>query len=129
MSILVTGFEIFGNISENPSETLVKILNSNTKVATFIFKGYKDIDDNLDSLLAEHNPDVILMFGLASKTPYVRLEQSAKRPPNISGEEQYPSTLPLAKIYDHLFDKGIEVRYSDSAGMYWCNYLFYKVAS
>lgn len=128
MNILVTGFGEFGNITENPSETLVSLLKQNhSKVDTYIFKGYKDIDDNLSSLLAKHKPNIVLMFGLASKTPYIRLERIARRPAKLIGEDHYPCTLPLSKIYKNLSDNGIEVQYSDSAGSYWCNYLFYKV--
>jgi pyroglutamyl-peptidase len=128
MKVLVTGFGNFGTVNENPSEVLVKQLKSKYKdVEVFVFKGYKSIDDNLDALMTEHRPDVVLMFGLARKTHYVRLERIAKRPDRVTGTEQYRSTLPLAQIYKELTNKNIEVQYSDSAGSYWCNYLFYKV--
>lgn len=127
MNILVTGFGNFGNTTENPSQILVKLLKQKYDgLDTFIFKDYKSINDNVESLL-HHKPDIILMFGLASKTPYVRLEQNARRPDKLDGEEQYLGKLPLEKIYASLSDKNIEVRYSDSAGSYLCNYLFYKV--
>ncbi len=128
MNILVTGFEDFGNVTENPSETLVNLLKQKYgDIETFIFKGYRSIDDNLNILLAKHNPDVVLMFGLASKTPYVRLERVATLPDKTKGEKSYSTRLPLKEIYTNIVSKDIEVKYSDSAGSYWCNYLFYKV--
>ena len=70
------------------------------------------------------------MFGLASRTPYIRLEQVAKRPKQIKlGEKQYRDKLPLRKIYMKLVENNFRVAYSNNAGDYWCNYLFYKVSA
>lgn len=126
--ILVTGFGNFGNIDSNPSETLVNLLERKYGINTYIFKGYEDIDDNLKQLLDRYTPAVILMFGLASRTPYIRLEQIANRPDKLDGQKIYRSTLPLRSIFENLVNNGFETAYSNDAGKYYCNYLFYKVS-
>lgn len=130
-SILVTGFSNFGTVKNNPSEILVNSLKQKyaDKIDTYIFKGYKDIDCSLTELLNK-SPKIVIMFGLASRTPYVRLEQIAKKPNNISSSvEFYKNKLPLNKFYTELLKNNIAVAYSKDAGNYWCNYLFYKVSS
>ena len=130
-TILVTGFSNFGKINNNPSEILVNLLKQKyaDKIDTYIFKSYKDIDCNLTQLLNK-SPKIVVMFGLASRTPYVRLEQIAKKPNNVSSSvEFYKNKLPLEKIYTELLKNNIAVAYSKDAGNYWCNYLFYKVSS
>lgn len=128
--LLITGFSNFGSIRDNPSEILVNLLKRRygDTIAVAIFKSYKDIDNSLEALITQTKPKAIVMFGLASKTPFVRLEQIARRPREVSlGEEQFESTLPLRKLYESLADQDIAVSYSNDAGDYWCNYLFYKV--
>lgn len=129
-SVLVTGFSNFGNVTNNPSEKLVKLLAKQVNsINTYIFKGYKDIDENLQVVLNEFRPEIVIMFGLASRTPFVRLERFAVHKDNLEGEIQYESTLPLNRIYQHLISQRIETQYSDNSGSYWCNYLFYKAGS
>jgi len=130
-SLLITGFTNFGKVENNPSEILVNLLKQKyqNNIDCYIFKGYKDIDDNLEHLLSK-SPTTVIIFGLASKTPYVRLEKVAKIPSRLkTGEKQYRSNLPLREIYMKLVENNIRVAYSNSAGDYWCNYLFYKVSS
>ena len=35
---------------------------------------YAAVDRDLPKLLAQHKPDIVLMFGLAGRTPHVRVE-------------------------------------------------------
>ena len=119
-NLLITGFSNFGKVKNNPSETLVNFLKHKyqNKIDTYIFKGYKDIDDNL-GLLLEKSPTTVIMFGLASRTPYIRLEQVAKRPSRLkTGEKQYQGNLPLRVIYTKFVNNKIRVAYSNSAGDY-----------
>lgn len=125
--ILVTGFSNFGNSKDNPSERLVyELKHQRPEINVRIFKGYKDIDQSLESALNKYRPKVVLMFGLASRTPFVRLERVAKRPSKAKGKKLLNTTLPLKNIHDTLSSNGIVVDYSSDAGSYWCNYIFYK---
>ena len=128
--MLVTGFSNFGSVVSNPSETLVNLLKLKyaDSIDIHIFKGYKDINTSLENLLNQTKPKVIVMFGLASRTPFIRLEQTARRPKELAaGDEWHQTTLPLTKLYESLTDNDIAASYSNNAGSYWCNYLFYKV--
>ncbi len=39
---------------------------------------YKAVDRELPELLTKHRPHALLMFGLASRTPYLRIETRAR---------------------------------------------------
>lgn len=135
MRILVTGFSNFGSVKHNPSEMLVNELAKYFKnqIVTYVFEcKYDEIDKQLPVLLKEHQPDIIIMFGLANRSNLVRIEKKAKLPArlkSLNSKKSYPSTLPIEKIYDNLNSKGLKTRYSIDAGSYYCNYLFYKVCS
>ncbi len=135
MRILVTGFSNFGSIKHNPSEQLVNELSKYYKdqIITYVFEcKYDEIDKQLPELLKKHQPEIIIMFGLANRSNIIRIEKRAKLPARLrpsNSKASYPSTLPIEKIYDRLNSQGLQTKYSIDAGSYYCNYLFYKVCS
>ena len=44
---------------------------------------YAAVDRDLPKLLAQHKPDIVLMFGLAGRTPHVRVETPARNARSI----------------------------------------------
>ena len=84
-TILITGFGPFPGAPFNPTEALVRRLGARRRPAladvrriVHVFPtSYAAVDRDLPGLLARHQPDVLLMFGLAARTPFVRIETRA----------------------------------------------------
>src|SRR4029079_409990 len=86
LRILITGFGPFPGAPYNPTETLVaRLLRlrrpalADVELSGHVFHvSYGAVDRELPALLARHTPDALLMFGLAQRTPYVRIENRAR---------------------------------------------------
>src|SRR5664279_4617464 len=86
LRILITGFGAFPGAPFNPTASLVaRLLRlrrpafGEVELAGHIFPvTYKAVDRKLPELLAQHRPHALLMFGLASRTAYVRVETRAR---------------------------------------------------
>src|SRR5215216_4726905 len=85
LTVLITGFGPFPGAPFNPTSALVAKL-ANLKRPTFaglrrvahVFRtSYAAVDAELPELIERHRPDVVLMFGLASCTKFLRLETRA----------------------------------------------------
>ncbi|MBE0701884.1 MAG: pyroglutamyl-peptidase I, partial [Afipia sp.] len=84
--VLITGFGPFPGAPYNPTKKLVERLArlprpafSDVERIGHVFPvSYRAVDAQLPALLAQHEPDVLLMFGLATRTPYVRIETRAR---------------------------------------------------
>ena len=82
VTILVTGFGPFPGAPFNPTGPLVKQLArmrlATVKLVPHVFAtSYAAVDRDLPKLIAEHKPDALLMFGLATRTPHLRIETCA----------------------------------------------------
>ena len=86
LRILITGFGPFPGAPVNPTQPLVARLAKRRRPAfsdveriPHIFPvSYSAVDRELPALLARHRPDALLMFGLASRTPFIRVETRAR---------------------------------------------------
>lgn len=86
MRALITGFGPFPGAPFNPTERLVRDLQhkrrpalANVERIAHIFTvSYSTVDRDLPRLLAQHQPDILLMFGLAARTPHLRVEMRAR---------------------------------------------------
>jgi pyroglutamyl-peptidase len=148
--ILITGFGPFPGAPFNPTEPLVaRLLRlrrpslNDVKIFGHVFPvTYRDVDRQLPLLLASHRPHALLMFGLASRTPYVRIETRARnavtalwpdadhartRKRSIAGNVDAlafgPHTTKLLRV---AIRTGIDARASRDAGSYLCNYLSWR---
>lgn len=82
MRALITGFGPFPGAPFNPTERLVRDLQrrrrpalANVERIAHVFTvAYSAVDHDLPQLLEQHQPDVLLMFGLAARTPHLRVE-------------------------------------------------------
>src|SRR5258707_15870931 len=82
LRILVTGFGPFPGAPFNPTQPLVARLGRlrrpalrDVELSGPIFPvTYTAVDRELPDLLASRRPHALPMFGLASRTPYLRLE-------------------------------------------------------
>jgi pyroglutamyl-peptidase len=150
LRILITGFGPFPGAPYNPTQPLVKRLLhvrrpafSDVERTGHIFPViYKAVDRELPQLLAKHRPHAMLMFGLASRTSYLRIETRARnavttlwpdadharlRKGSISGGADAlmfgPHTARLLRAAD---STGVDARASRDAGSYLCNYLSWR---
>jgi pyroglutamyl-peptidase len=151
--ILITGFGPFPGAPFNPTEPLVTALArqrypafANVRRVAHIFRvSYEAVDRELPALLAREQPDVLLMFGLASRTKHVRIETRARnalscRLPDVGGHvpvtasivADAPLTLPLRNPAQRLVmaarAAGVPAALSRDAGRYLCNYLCWRAA-
>ncbi len=150
LRILITGFGPFPGAPYNPTQPLVaRLLRlrrpalDDVALSGHIFPvTYKAVDRELPELLAEHRPQALLMFGLASRTPYVRIETRARnavttlwpdadhtrvRKGSISGGADAMTFGPhTAKLLRAAVGNGVDARASRDAGSYLCNYLSWR---
>src|SRR5262249_50234893 len=150
-TILITGFGPFPGAPFNPTEPLVMELGrrrhpGNGRRVVHVFQvSYEAIDRELPALIAGEKPDALIMFGLASRTRYLRVELRARNVrsramPAIGGfrrtaaaiDPRAPSTLPLHTPAQRLLRAaratGVPAALSHDAGRYLCNYLCWRAA-
>jgi pyroglutamyl-peptidase len=103
---------------------------------------YAAVDRELPQLVAKHRPHALLMFGLATRTPYLRVETRARNAvtllwpdadhsrvrkgsiaPNVDARRFGPHT---AKLLRAAAGTGVDARASRDAGSYLCNYLSWR---
>ena len=86
LRILITGFGPFPGAPFNPTQPLVSRLLrlrrpafDDIEFSSHIFPvTYKAVDRELPQLLATHRPQALLMFGLAARTQFMRIETRAR---------------------------------------------------
>src|SRR5947207_13505409 len=86
LRILITGFGPFPGAPFNPTQPLVaRLLRlrrpafADIELSGHIFPvTYKAVDGELPQIVAEHRPHGLLMFGVANREPYVRIETRAR---------------------------------------------------
>lgn len=150
LRILVTGFGPFPGAPFNPTQPLVNRLLrlrrpafGNVEFIGHIFPvTYRAVDRELPELLAQHRPDALLMFGLASRTSYARIETRARnavttlwpdaeharvRKGSIAPDSDAMMFGPhTAKLLRAARGTGVDARASRDAGSYLCNYLSWR---
>ncbi|MHC2620900.1 pyroglutamyl-peptidase [Bradyrhizobium huanghuaihaiense] len=150
LRILLTGFGPFPGAPYNPTQPLVARLAQlrrpaldNVAITSHIFPvTYAAVDRQLPDVLAAQKPDALLMFGLAARTPYLRIEtrarnavtmlwpdaantRSSKR--GIAGHADAMMFGPhTARLLRAARLSGIDARASRDAGAYLCNYLSWR---
>jgi pyroglutamyl-peptidase len=150
LRVLITGFGPFPGAPYNPTQPLVaRLLRlrrpalGDVELSGHIFPvTYRAVDRELPQLLAKHRPQALLMFGLASRTSFVRIEtrarnavtmlwpdaaQTRSRKGSISENAEAkmfgPHTLRLLRA---ALATGVDAHTSRDAGSYLCNYLSWR---
>lgn len=151
LRILITGFKPFPGAPFNPTQALVARLGrwrrpalDGVSVHTHVFNvSYAAVDRDLPDLLGRIAPDAVLMFGLATRTPHLRIETQARNTvtalwPDAAGaragaariDPSAPSTLRFgphaARLYHVATRTQVPLRLSHDAGRYLCNYLGFR---
>jgi pyroglutamyl-peptidase len=150
LRVLVTGFGPFPGAPYNPTQPLVARLVrlrrpafSDVELSSHIFPvTYNAVDRQLPLALQQHRPHALLMFGLASHTPYLRIETRARNAVTMlwpdaaqtrarkgsiaEGADAQRFGPHTAKLLRAAEGTGIDARASRDAGSYLCNYLSWR---
>ena len=150
LRILITGFGPFPGAPFNPTMPLVDRLTDLRRPALdgvalsgHIFHvTYDTVDRELPRLIAERRPHALLMFGLASRTDYLRIETRAGNAvtthlPDADGNRAQSASIVraadarlfgphTASLLRAARATGNDARHSRDAGAYLCNYLSWR---
>ncbi len=146
MRVLLTGFEDFGGVTENPSWLAVQAAARRMKEAECVRLPvvYGEAGRRLLEEIREKRPDFVLACGAAigreNVTPelmainyrYARAADNAGnlmlgKPVLEGGETALMTSLPLPVLVEKLREEGLPCSLSVSAGSYVCNDLYYTL--
>lgn len=145
--ILLTGFEKFHTASSNPSEAIVKELETQKipgLITAVLPVTFGESWQKLKTLIDTHSPDLVIALGQAEGRSQITPEkiainlEDARIPDNggnqptnqpiiAGGPDGLFSTLPIEKLVDHLKKQNIPAGISLTAGTFVCNHLFYSL--
>jgi pyroglutamyl-peptidase len=150
LRLLITGFEPFPGAPYNPTQPLVARLTrlrrpalAGVELASHIFPvTYSAVDRQLPEVLVKHQPQALLMFGLAARTSWIRIESRARNAVTTlwpdadhtrvrkgaiaDGTEAMTFGPHTARLLQAAIATGVDVRGSRDAGSYLCNYLSWR---
>jgi pyroglutamyl-peptidase len=148
-TILITGFGRFPGSPVNPSgliaERLVKrrrpAFAGARRIAHVFDVRYDAVDHELPALLKRTNPDIVVMFGVATRARQMRVEERARNriamfpdaggfrpasPTIATGRGAVRNPLPLARLIKAARTAGAAATRSRNAGSYLCNYVYWR---
>ncbi|SDR15295.1 pyroglutamyl-peptidase I [Natronobacterium texcoconense] len=149
VTVLVTGYEPFGEFETNPTCRIARRLDGETigDAATVVGRElpvvFDEMEAELEEYLAEHDPDVVCGLGLAAGRNALSLERvginlrdTAGIPDNddrevtdeavdAEGPVAYFATLPLREMKSAMRDAGVPTTLSTDAGTHLCNDFLY----
>jgi pyroglutamyl-peptidase len=148
MTILVSGFDAFGEARVNSAELVVDALaqaEHRDVITAVLPTSYREAEKRIQTLIRRHSPSRVLMFGLASKAKAIRLERVALNlndctAPDNDGEVRlgrriaeeapigYWNSLPLNRMARIAESLGCEIEFSRDAGGFVCNHVFFTAA-
>jgi pyroglutamyl-peptidase len=149
MNVLLTGFGPFPGAPVNPTGPLVRRLAQGRRrpgerrTAHVFCTSYEAVDRDLPFLLAQQQTDVLVMFGLAARTPHLRVETWARNVvsrmvPDVTGNvpiqsliaagarAMLPMCVPSQQLVRAVRQTGVNAVPSRNAGSYLCNYLCWR---
>ena len=149
--ILITGFGPFPGAPYNPTGKLVTrllrlrrpALDDIERIGHVFPVSYGAVDEQLAQLITEHRPYALLMFGLATRTSFVRIETRARNTvtqiwPDATHTQVRHRSIKSSADSTHRFgphvgkllraaqNTGVDARLSLNAGYYLCNYLSWR---
>jgi len=150
--LLVTGFGPFPGVRVNPSARVARTVAASRRLPAtgvdarmaLIETTYATAERLIPALVAEHRPDAVLMFGVASRRKAVCVEKRAKNRVSIlhpdasgvrpTGLVPFPGRpfsamgrAPFAQITIAIRRAGMPSRVSISAGSYLCNDSYWRM--
>lgn len=145
-TILVTGFGPFPGAPYNPTAILVRRLERlrrpSLRIVGHVFATeYAAIDRDLARVIARHQPDALLMFGLHNRARSLRVETLARNALGrhrdasgryavaraiVAGARHARMITPAARLLRAAHRTGAPATLSRDAGSYLCNYLCWR---
>jgi pyroglutamyl-peptidase len=148
-TILITGFGRFQGSPVNPSGVVAArlakrrrpALAGTRRVAHVFATRYDAVDRELPALLKRERPDIVVMFGVATRSREVRVEERACnrmalfpdagrfRPAGqmiAFRRDALRNPLPLARLVTAARATGVAATRSRNAGSYLCNYVYWR---
>ena len=148
-TILITGFGRFPGTPVNPSGLVATRLvrcrrpafAGTRRVAHVFATRYDAVDRELPALVKREKPDIVVMFGVATRARQVRIEQRARNRtalfPDAGGHRPATRTiaphrdalrnpLPAARLVGAARTAGVAAAPSRNAGTYLCNYVYWR---
>lgn len=148
MRVLVTGFEPYGNYSENSSWKAAQqiafcSIEGVEVVAKLLPVSFSRVGKVLRSAIELHSPDLLILLGQSAAVDNIKLERVALNmmdsrnadndgytpnevPIDKNGATALFTSLPIKALRSAIEAKGINVKISNSAGLYVCNRLYYE---
>ena len=149
MKILLTGFDRFGDLANNPSQAIVEDIGRRaeelglSELTTEVLPvEYAEAERRMVELIRTIRPGLTVCLGVAAGAEAIRLERVALNLDDTPMADNtgvaragrlirpdapvaYWSTLPIEKMASALQRRGIPVSISNHAGAYLCNHVFY----
>ncbi|TDR93921.1 peptidase C15 [Enterovirga rhinocerotis] len=150
MRLLVAGFGPFPTMPRNPSAALARAVAASPRLklhgiaplCRILTTAYATLPGELDPRLADR-PDIVLLIGVAARTPWVRIETRATSRrstlfPDVAGETAAPvggvrrtaearrTRAGTLGALHSVRRRGLPVRLSRDAGRYLCNAAYFR---
>lgn len=149
LRIVITGFTRFEGVKLNPTELMMEEIQTFVRssddcdiLTEVLPTEFQRAGQRIVELISSINPDALLGFGVKPDSAALSLERFAiniddsSTPDNAGwtpsglpiipdGPPAYLSTLPLEAMRLELLRAGFPVVYSNHAGTYVCNHVFY----
>jgi pyroglutamyl-peptidase len=148
-TILITGFGRFPGSPVNPSGLIAARLAERRRpalagvrcIAHVFATRYDAVDRELPQLLARERPDIVVMFGVATRAKTLRVEELARNRissfPDAGGRRPkarviaqhrgaWRNRLPLVPLLKAARSTGLKAMRSRNAGTYLCNYAYWR---
>lgn len=148
MTVLLTGFEPFAGDGTNPSGAAVRLVEATWDrpeqlIVDVLPVEFEAAATRLRTLIAEHQPSVVIAVGLAGGRAAIGVERvalnlidariadnSGAQPIDVASVEGAPvarfATLPVKAVAEAIREVGIAAEVSHSAGTFVCNHVFYS---
>jgi pyroglutamyl-peptidase len=150
LTVLLTGFGPFPGAPFNPTAGLARRLAARrrpafadvSRIAHVFQTSYAAVERELPALLRRVRPDVVLLFGVATRSKYLRIEtraRNARSPlfPDVVGDRPSAGIIALGEpvtrmgrapqraLLAAVRARRLPARLSHSAGRYLCNFAYW----
>jgi pyroglutamyl-peptidase len=150
LRIVIAGFGRFPGAAVNPSGPVASrlavrrrpALAGTRRVAHVFATRYDAVDRELPALLARETPDIVLLFGVATRARRLRIEEVARnrlsvlfpdaggfrpgRPAIAPGRAALRNPRPIERLVRAARSAGVPAARSRNAGTYLCNYIYWR---
>lgn len=147
--VLLTGFGPFGEVTTNPSAEVVQslaggMIADHPVVGEVLPVEFDAAGAQLQTLLRQHHPVLVVCLGVAASRHKISLERVAinlldaripdnagRQPVDIpvvaDGPSAYFTSLPIKAMREAMARTDAPIEVSNSAGTYVCNHIFYTL--